>query len=120
LLNPGKVVGDDSASTSPSWRKLPAHVAPPPAEPIPGPLGAPGGPTSSSEWYVPAPAAAIAEVSDVRDVPLPVLGPALRWPERGLLDHASACNGCGVCRSQEPTLRMCPTFRALHAEAAAP
>ena len=52
---------------------------------------------------------------------LPVLFDALRWPEgRTGLDQALACNGCGACRTTEPGLRMCPTFRALGTEAAAP
>jgi FAD/FMN-containing dehydrogenase/Fe-S oxidoreductase len=51
---------------------------------------------------------------------LPILSEALRWSDRSALSHALACNGCGSCRTQEPTLRMCPTFRALRAEAAAP
>jgi FAD/FMN-containing dehydrogenase/Fe-S oxidoreductase len=51
---------------------------------------------------------------------LPVLGESLRWPDRSALSQALACNGCGSCRTQEPTLRMCPTFRALRTEAAAP
>ncbi|HMB04613.1 MAG TPA: FAD-linked oxidase C-terminal domain-containing protein, partial [Isosphaeraceae bacterium] len=58
---------------------------------------------------------------DVAEPPTgPVLLPILRWPERGPVEVAATCNGCGACRTQEPTLRMCPTFRALRAEAAAP
>ena len=33
---------------------------------------------------------------------------------------AAASNGCGFCRNREPSLRMCPTFRALRSERAAP
>ena len=33
---------------------------------------------------------------------------------------ASACHGCGICRSSEPTLRMCPSFRSSRMEAASP
>ena len=33
---------------------------------------------------------------------------------------ASACHGCGTCRSLDPTSRMCPSFRALRSEAASP
>ncbi len=45
---------------------------------------------------------------------------ALRWPERSRSETVAACNSCGACRSQEPALRMCPTFRASHDEAASP
>jgi FAD/FMN-containing dehydrogenase/Fe-S oxidoreductase len=31
-----------------------------------------------------------------------------------------ACNGCGVCRSNDPALRACPIFRATGSEAATP
>ncbi len=49
--------------------------------------------------------------------------PVLRWgtgPADGPLARAEACNGCGTCRSREPTLRMCPTFRGLGSEDATP
>ena len=51
---------------------------------------------------------------------VPVFLPVLRWADRGPIEVASMCNGCGACRTQEPGARMCPTFRALHAEAASP
>jgi FAD/FMN-containing dehydrogenase/Fe-S oxidoreductase len=50
----------------------------------------------------------------------PVILPVLRWTDRGPVEVASSCNGCGTCRTQEPSWRMCPTFRALHAEEASP
>jgi len=51
---------------------------------------------------------------------LPVLDRPLRWPELGRGENIAACNGCGACRTREPALRMCPTFRATRAEAASP
>ncbi|MBX6312861.1 MAG: FAD-binding protein [Isosphaeraceae bacterium] len=51
---------------------------------------------------------------------LPVLDSPLLWADRDREEHIAACNSCGACRSQEPTLRMCPVFRASHAEAASP
>ena len=48
---------------------------------------------------------------------LPVL---LTWPDRSMEETVSACNGCGACRTDEPSLRMCPSFRASRSEAAAP
>jgi len=44
----------------------------------------------------------------------------LRWTPQRMTDEAVRCNGCGNCRSQEPDLRMCPFFRVMPAEDAAP
>ncbi len=52
--------------------------------------------------------------------PLPALPVLLRWPDRGRDEHVAACNGCGACRTAEPTMRMCPSFRASRDEAATP
>jgi FAD/FMN-containing dehydrogenase/Fe-S oxidoreductase len=56
------------------------------------------------------------------DLPLdsPVITQALRWPELSMVEMASACHGCGTCRSLESTTRMCPSFRALRTESASP
>lgn len=48
---------------------------------------------------------------------LPVL---LRWEDRSLEENVAACNGCGLCRTNEPGMRMCPSFRASRAEPASP
>src|SRR5262249_29989802 len=40
--------------------------------------------------------------------------------ELHMLEVASACHGCGVCRTSESTLRMCPSFRSSRMEAASP
>ena len=37
-----------------------------------------------------------------------------------LLLEANRCNGCGQCRTEMPGQRMCPIFRATHAEEATP
>jgi FAD/FMN-containing dehydrogenase/Fe-S oxidoreductase len=37
-----------------------------------------------------------------------------------VLDEALRCNGCGECRTEAPSQRMCPIFRATHDEAATP
>jgi FAD/FMN-containing dehydrogenase/Fe-S oxidoreductase len=92
LLNPGIIIGDDPHLMTRNLRRLasPRPVAP---EPVPE-----GGMGESL-----------------------VLGlPILRWPESSPVEHASVCNGCGACRSFEPSLRMCPMFRALRTEAASP
>jgi FAD/FMN-containing dehydrogenase/Fe-S oxidoreductase len=44
----------------------------------------------------------------------------LRWPDSGVAVEVSQCNGCGQCRTELASQRMCPIFRATHAEAASP
>jgi Fe-S oxidoreductase len=51
---------------------------------------------------------------------LPVLSFPLNWTDQERASQVMACHGCGECRSVEPMMRMCPTFRGLRAEAATP
>jgi FAD/FMN-containing dehydrogenase/Fe-S oxidoreductase len=102
LLNPGKVVGDDPHLMTRHLKPVARPVVEPPPEATP-PQGIAG----------------LEPVPDPSPTP-EVLVPALRWRDLTILEQASACNGCGTCRTQEPTLRMCPTFRALRDEAASP
>jgi Fe-S oxidoreductase len=44
----------------------------------------------------------------------------LRWTLPQFQSTATACNGCGQCRTTEPNLRMCPMFRDRTDEAASP
>ncbi|MBV9125314.1 MAG: FAD-binding protein, partial [Planctomycetes bacterium] len=44
----------------------------------------------------------------------------LRWQPDEVRTEAINCNGCGSCRTEAPGQRMCPIFRATHAEAATP
>jgi FAD/FMN-containing dehydrogenase/Fe-S oxidoreductase len=44
----------------------------------------------------------------------------LRWRPDEFRSESVRCNGCGTCRTEEPARRMCPLFRASHAEAATP
>ncbi len=95
LLNPGKIIGDDP-HLSPRGLRLPSLAPVEPSEP-------------SDSTATPEPSFE------------PLFLPVLRWPaDRGPIETASACNGCGVCRTREPTTRMCPTFRALGSERATP
>ena len=102
LFNPGKVVGDDPHLMT---RHLKPMVAAGPAVP-----------TEVTE----AGSGEIARDPTSDDQTMPRLIPTLLYREIPILDQASACNGCGTCRSLEPSLRMCPTFRALRTEAASP
>ncbi len=102
ILNPGKVIGDDPHLMLKDLRRYPSKEVPPVqiAE-------------GSGEMAVVEPATA-------PGISTAFLLPVLRWCEQSLIETASACNGCGACRTQEPDLRMCPTFRALRSERAAP
>jgi FAD/FMN-containing dehydrogenase/Fe-S oxidoreductase len=44
----------------------------------------------------------------------------LRWQPGEVQAEIARCNGCGECRLTTPVQRMCPIFRATHAEAATP
>jgi FAD/FMN-containing dehydrogenase/Fe-S oxidoreductase len=44
----------------------------------------------------------------------------LRWQPGEVQAEVLSCNGCGQCRTDTPAQRMCPLFRATHAEAASP
>jgi FAD/FMN-containing dehydrogenase/Fe-S oxidoreductase len=46
--------------------------------------------------------------------------PQLRWVVGEMAQESHACNGCGQCRTESSGRRMCPIFRATHAEAATP
>ncbi len=110
LFNPGKVVGDDPHLMTRHLKRLA------PVEPEPEPeAGPPSGAVAEPAASPPAEIRAVAA-----EPPAPVIVPALRHRDLSVLEQASACNGCGACRSQEPGLRMCPTFRALRTEAASP
>ncbi len=45
---------------------------------------------------------------------------SLHWQSGEMRLESNHCNGCGHCRTEVPQLRMCPIFRATHAEPAAP
>ena len=100
IFNPGKVVGDDPHLMTRHLKPVAVPVPEPKPEPIP--------------------ADGITPLEVPPETEPGLLVPALRWRDLTILEQASACNGCGACRSQEPSLRMCPSFRALRTEAASP
>ncbi len=100
LLNPGCVVSDDSRPATRDYR-VPLSV-PPVAPEEPGPSGE------------------VAETNGTTPAVVPVLLPLLRWVGDGLIETASGCTACGLCRTREPSGRMCPSFRALRDERATP
>lgn len=91
LLNPGKIVSDDPHLTIKHFRPLPVLPA-----------------AETSRTAEPAP-------SDDRLVPL-----QLRWRPVEMAEETLRCNGCGVCRTQQAGLRMCPMFRIDPREEASP
>ena len=124
-LNPGKVIGDDPHLMTRNFRPLVSdrvrldREAPPAS--VVGTEGGvevengpgPGRAHEAEETGVVA--------SEETDQPSGLaVQPALIWPDLEILEVASACHGCGVCRSTEPMLRMCPSFRSSRMEAASP
>ncbi|MBI2826593.1 MAG: anaerobic glycerol-3-phosphate dehydrogenase subunit C [Planctomycetia bacterium] len=97
ILNPGKVIGDDPELMTRDLR--PAIV--------PGMFGEPS--TNG------APAAQEPAGEPREFVPL-----ELTWSAAELAEVTTSCNGCGACRAQDPTVRMCPMFRFAPAEEASP
>jgi FAD/FMN-containing dehydrogenase/Fe-S oxidoreductase len=127
ILNPGKVIGDDPHLLARNLKQFPIPAGSLIAEA--GSVSAHGqpgglvgrtpegrGPRGEAD-QLPAPSPSSGELPLLES---PVILPVLRWTEPGALGNASACHGCGECRSLEPTLRMCPSFRAHRREAATP
>jgi FAD/FMN-containing dehydrogenase/Fe-S oxidoreductase len=96
LFNPGKIVGPlPGASAWPLRRRLSVENRreTPPEEPPPSAAPAPEQPAEPF---------------------------ALQWSHGQVVAECLACNGCGECRTEVPSRRMCPVFRTTHAEAATP
>lgn len=91
VLNPGKVIGDDPDLMTRNLR--PTVLSAPP----------------------PAPAEAPPEDATKQLVEL-----ELNWTRAELAEVTTSCNGCGACRAQDPTVRMCPIFRFAPSEEASP
>jgi Fe-S oxidoreductase/FAD/FMN-containing dehydrogenase len=95
LFNPGKIVNPDPAL--PPWPLRRGAPAPARASPT----GSANGAASKPDVPVSPPS-------------------ALRWGPVEMAGEAAGCNGCGSCRTEASAHRMCPIFRATHAEAATP
>jgi FAD/FMN-containing dehydrogenase/Fe-S oxidoreductase len=95
LLNPGKIV--PSPAGTPKWTlrryglRRPGGTAPP-VEPPAEPAAQPPNHLTT----------------------------LLHWRPDEVAAEAVSCNGCGQCRTESPGQRMCPIFRATHAEEATP
>jgi FAD/FMN-containing dehydrogenase/Fe-S oxidoreductase len=127
-FNPGKVIGDDPHLMLEDLRL--GSTPPGPAEPDSANFIALSS-SGSSELRLPqlresSLPGAQPEPPPARAIDAPAVlesslaHTALRWPELPMAEVASLCQGCGTCRSLEPTTRMCPSFRAVRAEENSP
>ncbi len=97
ILNPGKVVGGDPHQLTRNLRRVQAA-------------------TSASDIRSDEPTTKPTGV-DARAEVVPL---ELNWAQQSIVHAARACNGCGACRTQLDTERMCPIFRAAPREEASP
>ena len=124
-LNPGKVIGDDPHLMSRNLRAISRREDSMGSDARP--VSTPGEAVAAEEVRLtPDPTSTPTEqagATSLGENPRPggtILQPALIWPELEMVEMASACHGCGSCRSIDPALRMCPSFRASRMEAASP
>lgn len=98
ILNPGKIIASESNSFAFRLR---------PTAPV-----NPSSPTTNDAADSPADAEHVAagEVVELQ----------LSWSQDQVLQSARSCNGCGLCRSQNTHVRMCPIFHYAPAEEASP
>jgi len=118
IFNPGKVAPQETRRITGDLRSRVAPAHPPDSvlsSSSSSSTEVPALPASGSLMLDPIPAQHPSEPSAQ-----PTIKGALRWPQLSLIEMASACNGCGACRSLDQTLRMCPSFRATRREPASP
>jgi FAD/FMN-containing dehydrogenase/Fe-S oxidoreductase len=97
ILNPGKIVTDAAQRTTDNLRPASLIVQ------------------TESGLAKLEPSANVSELAKKTFLPL------LAWSEAESMDYtANSCNGCGRCRSNAPTERMCPMFRSTRGEEASP
>ena len=88
---------------------------------VAGPLLAPLASVASVATQAPLPPPAPpAWRPSLESQPPPPPLPVLTWSSEQFANEVDACNGCGACRSQSPTMRMCPMYRENPAEEASP
>jgi Fe-S oxidoreductase len=123
-LNPGKVIGDDAHLMLRDLKPCVPAMAQAISDPPSSLFSSGNGEVAAQTWGQTAAADQLGAARAPGDTKLTpqatVIEPALRWPGLTLIETASACHGCGTCRALDPTLRMCPSFRALRREAATP
>jgi FAD/FMN-containing dehydrogenase/Fe-S oxidoreductase len=107
VLNPGKIADAQLHSPLSNLR----HVTPPRNA-----VTTAVTPTATAP-NVPDSPAVSPEVAPVAAPPIELL---LNWSDDDIVQTARSCNGCGTCRTQVESVRMCPIFRFAPAEEASP
>lgn len=116
ILNPGKLLSRPAQETE----TMLAHLRP---GTMVAPALVPAEATASETPFNPNESAIAMPASDSLQFTtsaLPVIQLQLNWSPQELLAETKNCNGCGLCRTQLPDQRMCPTFRIGPGEEASP
>ncbi len=108
IFNPGKITESDADQLVLDLRPVMSipqspEIVADEAEP---PVGEPSG-TDETPLSVP-------------DIPVTEVKLFLNWDAAEIALAARSCNGCGSCRTQSESMRMCPIFRFAPAEEASP
>ncbi len=122
ILNPGKIISDESPSLARNLRPSGALTStdtatvPQPVHDIAAPEVVP---TNGPVLNTPTVEGMVVAISGE---PLPVtpIELQLNWTLAQLTKEARSCNGCGACRSQLLDVRMCPIFKVAPGEEASP
>jgi anaerobic glycerol-3-phosphate dehydrogenase C subunit len=93
ILNPGKIISDDPDLMT-------RNLRPPLREP-------------QREGDLPAEQTEKPALRDLVEL-------QVNWDPQRVADATASCNRCGECRTQAPSVRMCPIFHILPAEEASP
>ncbi|HKB40302.1 MAG TPA: FAD-linked oxidase C-terminal domain-containing protein, partial [Gemmataceae bacterium] len=127
LLNPGKIIAEPAGLSWPFRTGFGAGERRGREAEEQGSRGAEGEGVLPGSSASPLPGASASSVPEPAILPHPALGltgtglaTCLRWGEEDPRAESQLCNGCGLCRTASPGSRMCPIFRADHAEASTP
>ena len=124
ILNPGKIVGDESQSMTRDLRPSRLGEATKIFAAVNGAAGKGlnGSPTtgSISEARAATDVGPVAETAFANPVTGPLFEVQLNWTMAELAETSRSCNGCGSCRANASAWRMCPIFHVGPAEEASP
>jgi FAD/FMN-containing dehydrogenase/Fe-S oxidoreductase len=130
ILNPGKIITDAAQRTAENLRptSIMTHSTRrviTSKEPLTAVLGSElevaGEADEATDFPANESSIGMDQLVEANAVALKSFLPILNWTEEDSMESASnACNGCGRCRSNAPSERMCPMFRSTRAEEASP